>query len=120
MINNATQRKPMIWWILWFVFLLSIPQYYFFFGKAPSTATSIPVLIGVIPFVLSGIVRWVILPRIKNAGVAFALFIVGIAVAEACCFFGLFLIPAHKQDLFILSILGIVQFAPFFARKYNS
>ena len=46
------------------------------------------------------------------------MFVAGIAFAEASCFLGLFIFPAHQKELFILSALGILQFIPFFARRF--
>ena len=84
---------------------LSIPG---FFELAGGTRTVCDMLI----------IRWVVLPRIGNAQAALALFMFGLAIAEATCFLGLFIFPAHKQELFALSVLGIVQFVPHFARRF--
>jgi len=63
--------------------------------------------------------RWVVLPRINTAQPAFTTAIVGIAFAEVCCFLGLFIFPAHKQELFVVSLIGIFQFVPTYARRFS-
>lgn len=70
------------------------------------------------PVVLSVVVRWLVLPRAVIPQLALPLFIVGIALAEATCFFGLFIFPEHKQALVLTSALGIFQFIPLFARRF--
>ena len=112
----------MVWWIIWFAFLFGVVQIYFFLGKtnSPRDPDSSFHLVLLAPFILSSLVRWIVLPRIQKAQPALPLFIVGIALSEASCFIGIFAVPAYKQELFALSILGIAQFAPFFARKYYS
>jgi hypothetical protein len=77
-------------------------------------------IIGVGQFFVSVVVRWLVLPQAKEAQRAFVWFILGMAFAEAVCFIGLFLAPAHKLELFILSALGIFQFLPYYAAKFRS
>jgi hypothetical protein len=70
------------------------------------------------PLAISAIIRWLVLPRARSSQPALTLFIVGIAMAESACFMGLYVFPAHKHDLFLLSMLGIFQFIPYYARRY--
>jgi hypothetical protein len=121
--QNFNPRKPaVVWWVIWAAFLIGIVQIYFILGKssvAPATATSLDFL-ALAPFVVASLVRWVALPKIQLPQVALVVFILGIAIAESSCFLGLFIFRAHKTELFALSVLGIAQFAPVFARKYAS
>ena len=123
--DNASGSHPkqlMVWWVIWFAFLVGIVQIYFIIGRTveSSTANASFNFLGLAPFVVSSLIRWIVLPKMRRPQSALAMFIVGIAIAESSCFLGLFLFPAHKVELFALSVLGIVQFAPFFARKYFS
>jgi hypothetical protein len=121
--TNQSKQQLLIWWVVWGAFLMGIFMIYFML-IATSTSVSSPVrgslvwLAGVAPVVVSAIIRWIVLPRIWNARTALALFVVGIALAEAACFVGLFVFPAHKLELFVLSALGIFQFAPYYAGRY--
>ncbi len=55
---------------------------------------------------------------IPNGQAALPIFVGGLALAELPCMVGLFVFPAQKQNLFLPSFLGILQFVPFFARRY--
>jgi hypothetical protein len=121
--NNHTKYPLPFWWLIWAAFQIGIFIIYFFLGrtdvKPQSFATHFSAwLAGFAPVALSVIVRWLILPRTNNAQIGFSLFIIGIALAEMTCFLGLFVFPTQKQELFILSALGIFQFIPLFARRY--
>jgi hypothetical protein len=120
--TNQSNQQLIIWWVLWAALLSGIFIFYFVLGGtagAPNSATSPVVwLAGVVPVMISVLIRWLILPRTHTAQAAVLYFVVGIVMAEATCFLGLFLFPAHKLELFILSVLGIFQFIPFFARRF--
>ncbi len=96
---------------------------YFVLGNQPgsggSAKTSQMFLgLGAMQVVASAVVRWGLLPKVQEAAKAFPLFVVGMSLAESGCFFGLFLVPAYKQELFFASILGIAQFVPIFASRF--
>jgi hypothetical protein len=121
--TNEAKQQLIVWWVLWAAFQTGILIIYQFLGNAAGSASSVPAnsliwLAGLGPVVVSTIVRWRILPRVQSAQGALPLFIMGIALAEATCFLGLFVFPAHKQELFVASALGIFQFIPFFAKRY--
>ena len=128
MINNPDiKQPPIVWWMIWGALLSGIFIIYFVVGSAggaPRTNAGSPDspvwMVGFAPFVISTIIRWLILPRIRNFQAAFSLFIVGLAMGEAPCILGVFAFPAHKAGLFALSVLGIVQFVPYFASRFDS
>jgi hypothetical protein len=70
------------------------------------------------PLFVSIIIRWLVLPRFSDLKLAFPMFIVGLALAEACGLLGIFLGGVYKDDLFLLGVLGIAQYVPFFAKSY--
>lgn len=114
------------WWVLWATFQTGVCVFYFFLGGASARVTppagsadSSLWMIALGPFLLSVVIRWLLLERSSDAQRAFVLFILGIAFAEAVCFIGLFLAPTHKLELFILSAIGIFQFLPYFAIKFR-
>lgn len=98
---------------------------YTFLGGSDKTGTtpiveanSLLWLVGMVLFVISTVIRWGVLPKMNTAVQALPLFLVGLALAEATCLLGLFLFPAHRQELFGLSFVGILQFVPYFAGRY--
>ena len=122
-------RSPqlIVWWMLWLTFQTGIGFFYYFLGgvggRAPAAEAGgdSPLwMIALGPFFLSIVMRWAFLARTAQAQRALVFFIVGIAMAESVCFIGLFLAPAHKLELFILSALGIFQFIPYFAGRFSS
>lgn len=122
MLNENGSRNIVVWWVLWAAFLAGIPQFYFLLGsKTPTTSSSIGMAaLALIPFFISAVIRWAVLPRMPDAKTAFTIFILGIAIAESVCFLGLFVFPSFKTPLVALSFLGIFQFAPYFAGKYRA
>jgi hypothetical protein len=121
--TNQAKQQLTVWWVLWATFQTGIFVFYHFLGSTgagpqPPTAESPVWLAAIAPVALSAIVRWLVLLRAQSAQTALLLFILGIAMAEATCFLGLLIFPAHKQELLMLSALGIFQFIPFFARRF--
>jgi hypothetical protein len=121
--NQGRQPPLIVWWMIWASLLTGLFFFYHFLGGSDATppessGKSSAWLVAFAPVALSSIMRWFVLPRITSAWIAFRLFVAGMAMAEAACFLGLFIFPQHKQELFILSGLGIFQFIPFFARRY--
>jgi hypothetical protein len=120
--NNRPNPQPLVWWALWASFQVGIVFFYYFLGQAttqPETNHESPAwLAGFIPFALSAGIRWLVLPRINTAQPALTIAIIGIAFAEVCCFLGLFIFPAHKRELFVISFIGILQFMPIFAGRF--
>ncbi len=120
--TNEPKQQLAVWWILWATFLGTIVAMDHFIGgvgrASPPEDGSLIWLAAGVPVLVSARVRWVVLPRMASAQAALPFFIVGIALAEATCSLGLFIFQAHREDLFYLSFLGILQFVPFFARRY--
>ena len=122
MIPNPKQQL-LIWWILWGAFLAGLFVIYFTLGSISlqafaASGTTTAWLAAAIPVFISVIIRWLILPRASTVPGALAVFVVGITMAEATCFLGIFLFPAHKLELFVLSVLGIFQYLPYFAGRH--
>jgi hypothetical protein len=118
--------KLLVWWLLWACFQGGIFAFYFFLGRPggpatpPAEAAGSPLwMIALGPFFLSVVIRWLLLARATHPQTALVLFMLGIAFAESVCFMGLFLAPAHKLELFILSALGIFQYLPYYAGRFS-
>lgn len=115
------QRAQLIvWWTVWVALIAGVSVIYVQLGGRPPSPERQwsgfeTVAVGLIA--ISAVVRWLVLPRLQTAVQAFPLFIVGLALAEAPAFVGIFL-SHYAAELFVLSLLGMLQFAPFFARRY--
>ena len=123
--DNRAKQQLIVWWTIWAAFQAGIFVIYFFLTNnqpVPSNSAggSSFWLAGFAPLVVSSLLRWLALPLMPNAQAALTVFLVGIALAESCCFLGLFIFPAHRLDLFLMSVFGILQFLPVFANRYFS
>ncbi len=122
--DSAQPAFPLlIWWIIWGAILAGLVLLYLFLGRGPvkpvsETGDLLFSLVGLVPLFVSIVIRWLVLPRYDDLSKAFPLFIVGLALAEASGILGIFLGGAYKDDLFVLGVLGIAQYVPFFAKGY--
>src|SRR5579862_7585954 len=104
--NQKDAKAQMtVWWALWVAFQTGIfILYHFLTSSAAQDQTqaidSSVWSAGLAPLTISVIIRWFVLPRVQNAQTALLLFVIGIAMAEATCFLGIFIFTAHKQELF--------------------
>jgi hypothetical protein len=119
--DPQVRTKLMIWWIIWGTILAGLVVLYFVFGRRPLPPADgrdlLVNLAGVVPLFVSIIVRWLVLPRFGNLNQAFTMFIVGVALAEACGIIGLFLGGPYRDALWVLGVLGVTQYVPFFAHR---
>jgi len=121
---DALRTKPplLVWWIIWTGTLAGLAVVYLFTTRGPAQPLDLPPettltgLIGIVPLFVSIVIRWLILPRHREPARAFVLFVLGIAMAESCGILGTFLGGPYREDLFVLGLLGIAQFVPFFAK----
>jgi hypothetical protein len=120
---QRNRAQLLIWWIIWAAILSGLVVIYAVLGRAPAAppppgANPLSGLSGLAPLFVSIIIRWLVLPRCSGLARALPLFVAGLALAEACGLLGIFLGGAYKDDLFLLAVLGIVQYVPFFAKGY--
>jgi hypothetical protein len=118
------RARLMVWWIIWAGVLGGLVMIYVFLGRTPqprrSPQESLTGLVGLGPLFLSVVTRWLVLPRFRTADRALPVFIVGLAMAEGCGILGIFLGGPYRDDLFLLGVLGILQFVPLFAGKLDA
>jgi len=117
------RAQLLVWWIIWGSILAGLVIVYFFLGRgrplpAPVAAReSLRGLIGIVPLFVSIVLRWLVLPRYANPARALVVFIMGLALAEAAGFLGIFLGGIYREDIFVLGVLGVAQYVPFYARQ---
>jgi hypothetical protein len=108
--------------MIWGAILGGLVLIYLFLGRGPVKPAPAGDLLfnlaGMVPLFVSIVIRWLVLPRYTDLRRAFVLFIIGLALAEGCGILGIFLGGPYRDDLFLLGMLGIAQFVPFFAKKY--
>lgn len=116
------KAKLAIWWIVWGSVLAGLLVVYFALTRnkplpPPASAELLTNLMGFVPVFLSVIIRWLVIPRYNNPARAFVMFIMGVALAEACGLLGIFIGGGYRDSLFLLGVLGIVQYVPIFAKR---
>jgi hypothetical protein len=109
--------RLLVWWVIWASLIVGLVVIYFLFGRVPLPAGGagdkvLTGLIGLVPLFVSIIIRWLVLPRYNDLQRAFSMFIVGLALADACGLMGIFLGGPYRDDVFLLGVLGLAQFAP--------
>jgi hypothetical protein len=120
-IPQSSAARWLLWWILWAGILAGLVAIYFVLGEQPAAVPTGRIVatdfVGLVWLLASCLVRWLVLPRVRSVQSAFVLFVVGMALAESCGLMGIFL-SAFRNELFVLGMLGIVQWMPLFARIY--
>lgn len=116
--------RIIVWWIIWGTILSGLGIMYFLNGRGPAVPEELAQekmltgLIGLVPLFVSVVIRWLVLPRCKEMGRALALFVAGLALAESCGILGIFFGGPYRDDLFIISVFGVAQYVPIFAKNY--
>ena len=117
------RAQLLIWWIIWASILTGLIVIYYFLGRGPLApaapgANPFANLIGFVPLFVSIVIRWLVLPRYTEPGPALVMFIIGLSLAEGCGILGIFLGGPYREDLFVLGVLGVVQYVPFYAKRF--
>lgn len=111
----------LIFWIIWGSILAGLVVIYAFLGRGPVkpvVAADLPVnLAGLVPLFLSIIIRSLLLPRCQGLSRVLPIYIVGLALAEACGLLGIFLGGPYRESLFVLGVLGVTSYVPLFVNR---
>jgi len=115
------KTQLMIFWMIWSALLAGLVVIYVFLGRGPVkpvVAADLPVnLAGLVPLFVSIVIRGLVLPRCSDIGRVLPVYIVGLALAEACGLLGVFLGGPYRDSLFVLGVLGIASYVPVFVKR---
>jgi len=118
---RTDRAQLLVWWIIWSAILTGLVVIYLLLGRGPVEPAAVgkvfPHLVGLLPLFVSIVIRWLVLPRYTDAARALPLFVAGLALAEGCGILGIFLGGPYRDDLFVLGVLGVLQFVPLFLGK---
>jgi hypothetical protein len=123
--SSATPSKiaKPVWWCVWIAILNGLIILYVVLsrrsGEEVHAGSPAIAFIGLVPLTLGTALRWLVLPRLKDPAKAFMVFIVGLAMTEGCGILGIFLGGAHKETLFALGLIGVLQFIPLFLSRFD-
>ena len=122
--DRQIKVRLLVWWILWASPLMVLVLIYLFLAQGKPLPVNVPAresltgLIGVVPLFVSIVIRWLVLPRYTQERRALVLYIIGLALAEGCGLMGILLGGPYRDSLFVLGVMGVTQFVPFYARKF--
>lgn len=113
-------------WIIWFAQLQAAFIFQFFlaggFSKGENAVEPMAAwlwLACLLPLVVATGIRWLVIPKIKQAAQQLVTMIVGLALAEASVLVGIFLVapdyPQNQIGFLMVAVVGIIQFAPSYA-----
>jgi len=128
MAHPPPHPRALVLWVIWFAMLCSVFLYQLILGKGvphgsnlQSSSTPPIVWVAIAQVAAASFIRWLLIPRTKEVPKMVVLMIIGLALGEGVEFYGLFLVPHDQPEtkllLWILSILGIAQFAPVYAKR---
>lgn len=120
--DQKIKARLIVWWVFWAATLTGLMLIYLFLAQGkplPPASAENPLqgLVGLVPLFVSIVIRWLVLPRATDPNRAFVLFIVGAALAEGCGLLGIFVGGPYRDSLFVLGMLGVAQYVPFYAKK---
>ena len=127
--KNETMRSTdqLIAWVIWGAILMGLFVLQFFIGggiptgdemENPPTVMSLICIAGV---AIGTLIRWLVIPKLNDNLKLLRAMIVGLALCEGSGFLQIFLLgkeyPDTQKLIFVLAVLGVVQFAPTYFKK---
>lgn len=92
-------------------------------GEDPGLPDPIIVALTIAFIIGSTYIRWAQIPQQREIMPAFILMIVGIALAESVQLLQIFVVgseyPTTQRTLMVVSLLAVLQFAPFYAMRFT-
>jgi len=122
-------RSPdqLIAWVIWGAILMGLFILQFFIGggiptgdqmENPPTVMSLICIAGV---AIGTLIRWLVIPKLNDNLKLLPAMIVGLALCESSGLLQMFLLgkeyPDTQKLIFVLAVLGVVQFAPTYFKK---
>ena len=127
--KNETMRSPdqLIAWVICGAILMGLFILQFFIGggiptgdqmENPPTVMSLICIAGV---AIGTLIRWLVIPKLNDNLKLLPAMIVGLALCESSGLLQMFLLgkeyPDTQKLIFVLAVLGVVQFAPTYFKK---
>ena len=124
--DRMQKQQALVMWIIWFVFLQLAFAYHFVLedgfpsgDNAAEPMASWLWVLCLVPIILATIVRWWVIPKLKDQKQMLSALIVGLALTEAPILFELFLIgsdyPQNQIVVLMIAVFSLIQFAPIYA-----
>jgi fatty acid desaturase len=124
--DRMQKQQAFVMWIIWFGFLQMAFAYHFVledgFPSGDNAAEPMASWLWVlcfVPIILATIVRWWVIPKLKDQKQMLSALIVGLALTEASILFELFQIgsdyPQNQIAVLMVAVFSLIQFAPIYA-----
>jgi|GEM_PF-462090 len=124
-VSAMQKQQAFVMWIIWFVFLQSSFAYHFVLGNGFPSGENVAEPMAswlwglcIAPLVVATVVRWLVIPKLKQQSQMLIALVVGLALTEAPIFFELFLIgsdyPQNQIAVLMISVFCLIQFAPIY------
>ena len=124
--DRMQKQQAFVMWIIWFGFLQMAFAYHFVLedgfpsgDNAAETMASWLWVLCLLPIILATIVRWWVIPKLKDQKQMLSALIVGLALTEASILFELFQIgsdyPQNQIAVLMVAVFSLIQFAPIYA-----
>ena len=127
--QNETMRSTdqIIAWVIWGAILIGLFFLQFFIGggiptgdemENPPTVMSLICIAGV---AIGTLIRWLVIPKLNDKPKLLRAMVVGLALSQGSGLLQIFLLgkeyPDSQKLIFVLAVLGVVQFAPTYFKK---
>ncbi len=124
--DRMQKQQALVMWIIWFGFLQMAFAYHFVLedgfpsgDNAAEPMASWLWVLCLVPIILATIVRWWVIPKLKDQKQMLSALIVGLALTEASILFELFQIgsdyPQNQIAVLMVAVFSLIQFAPIYA-----
>ena len=125
--DNKIKQEQLSCWVIWGAMFSALFFYQFFLahgipqGKDDGKPNQVFFWMSIGVVLISSGIRWFLIPKEKEIAKMRMLMIVGLALGESAQLFQIFLIgknyPETQLAIFILSVLCVAQFMPFYVLK---
>ena len=127
--KNETMRSTdqIIAWVIWGAILIGLFVLQFSIGggiptgdqmENPPTVMSLICIAGV---AIGTLIRWLVIPKLNDKPKLLRAMVVGLALSQGSGVLQIFLLgkeyPDSQKLIFVLAVLGVVQFAPTYFKK---
>jgi len=116
-------QQTIIAWIIWSAFFTSLFFYRFFFGSESGESPTFDLfafLMLTIPSLVCLVIRWAIIPKLRQCATRLVAMIIGLSFGESLAFFGFFLFTDLEFLFFTTSLIMVGQFAPTYVRAKSN
>lgn len=110
-------------WLTWVIFVTGCFFFAHFLTRSGDTAGAtgsgpvwLAILALVLPFSASMVLRFLVIPKIRNPWIALFPYIVGVIISQQILFFGLFMFKGYEIAFFALCFIAMVLYIPYWVR----